>query len=425
MANIIKEVRLIKVEQTAEDNNNKWWNAQLFDDGTVKAQWGRVGYDGQSGEWSGGESYLDKKVREKTKKGYVEQKTVGTANVTPGSTVKVDANLREIAKKQIIKNNVGSPLLVALIDRLVQSNVHKITSSTQITFNNTTGLFTTPLGVVTPEGITEARDLLAKIHPSVKSGRFSETLNAEVLRYLRIIPQNLGMGRFNAKTIFPDDAAIQKQSDILDSLESSYQAMTTTPQAPGTPTSEPKVFQVDLDVLPTGAEFSRLTNWFEKSKKPMHRSVYGMKVKQIYTVNVHDMTNAYENNSAPHQEVWHGTSQANLLSILKSGLRVSPPSTAAIASKMFGNGIYGADVSTKSLNYSVGYWGQGGRGDSAWLFVCKFAMGKIQTVTKEQKRGADRGYDSIYAKGGYDLFNDEFIVFRNSQVKITHLLECK
>jgi predicted DNA-binding WGR domain protein len=47
MPTLLKEIKLIKSEVT--ENNNKFWFGQLFDDGTVKATWGRVGYSGDSG----------------------------------------------------------------------------------------------------------------------------------------------------------------------------------------------------------------------------------------------------------------------------------------------------------------------------------------------------------------------------------------
>jgi poly [ADP-ribose] polymerase 2/3/4 len=151
---------------------------------------------------------------------------------------------------------------------------------------------------------------------------------------------------------------------------------------------------------------------------------YGsVRVREIFSVNVHQMTNAFENKTVPMQEVWHGTSQANCLSILKSGLKCSPPSTAAIAGKMFGNGIYGAINSSKSLGYTFGRWGQGGTGDAGWLFVCQFAMGR--THIAHSSCNPPHGYDSIWAKAGSGLYNDELIVYRNSQVKIKYLLECK
>lgn len=428
MANVIKQLRLINVDP--ETNMNRFWEGRLYDNDDFESVWGRVGVGNPQSKMfpGGGLSKFEQMRKDKAKKGYSELKTIASGNSAVMPVQSKDVNrqeLREIARAQIIKSS--SPQLDRLIDRLVQANVHRITSNTQIKFNSSTGLFSTPLGIVTPDGIREARNLLVTISQGVDNRNFqSISIKNAFNQYMRIVPQNVGMRRFDIDTIFPDSVAVQKQSDVLDSLEASYQALsqnsaTTSNQATKQLES---IFQVDLDILSHGSEYDRLNRWFENSKKSMHRKAFPYTVKQIYTVNIHSMTNAFETKSFPIREVWHGTSQANVLSILKTGLRTAPPSTAAVAGKMFGNGIYGANVSTKSLNYSIGGWGQGGVGDAAWLFVCQFAMGRIQTVTKEKRDGVDRGYDSIYAKGGYDLFNDEFIVFRNSQVKITHLLEC-
>lgn len=420
MATLIKEVKLIKTE--VGENNNKWWTGQLFDDGTVKATWGRVGYSGDSGEWQGGDDYLQKKFREKLKKGYTELKTVGAVTATQGSgTVVKNSDLHQIAKSQLIKSS--NPTLERLIARFVQANVHKITSSTQITYNSTTGLFATPLGIVTIDGLVEARDLLAKLAPIVRGQKFNSEADALLSKYLRLIPQHLGMGRFSCQSVIPDDNAIQKQNDLIDSLESSYQATQAAPVAPNQPQkAQEQVFKVDMDVLTDQNERNRLDRYFETSKKRMH-GYDNVRVKEIFKVNIHEMTNAFEARTTPIKEVFHGTSQANCLSILKSGLKVSPPSTAAIAGKMFGNGIYGAINSTKSLGYTYGRWGQGGVGDSGWLFICDFAMGKIYET--RNSCSPQHGYDSVWAKAGSSLSNDELIVYRNQQVKIKYLLECK
>lgn len=422
MATLIKEIKLIKSE--VETNNNKWWTGMLYDDGTVKATWGRVGYAGDEGEWSGGQSYLDKKIKEKLKKGYTEVKTVGNVVAAKGSgDVVKNRDLHEIAKTQLIKSS--NPTLEKLIKRFVEANVHKITANTQITYNSSTGLFATPLGVVTMEGLTEARDLLADLAPIVRKGSFGGDADKLLSKYLRLIPQNLGMGRFNTQSVIPDDNALQKQMDLIDSLESSYQAMSSQPATPNAPAKkQEEVFKVDLDVLTDNAERNRLDRFFEASKKRMH-GYDNVRVREIFSVNIHEMTNHYEGKTTPHQEVFHGTSQANCLSILKSGLKTSPPSTAAIAGKMFGNGIYGAINSTKSLGYSYGRWGQGGVGDSGWLFICEFAMGNIHYPSSTCSR-PPAGHDSVWAKAGKTgLANDELIVYRNSQVKIKYLLECK
>lgn len=422
MATLVKEIKLIKSE--VESNNNKWWTGMLYDDGTVKATWGRVGYAGDEGEWPGGQSYLDKKIREKLKKGYTEVKTVGNAVAAKGSgEVVKNRDLHEIAKTQLIKSS--NPTLSKLIKRFVEANVHKITANTQITYNSSTGLFATPLGVVTMEGLTEARDLLAELSPIIRKANFGSDADKLLSRYLRLIPQNLGMGRFNTQSVIPDDNALQKQMDLIDSLESSYQAMSTQPATPNAPAKkQEEVFKVDLDVLTDNTERNRLERFFESSKKRMH-GYDNVRVREIFLVNIHEMTNCYEGKTTPHQEVFHGTSQANCLSILKSGLKTAPPSTAAIAGKMFGNGVYGAINSTKSLGYSFGRWGQGGVGDSGWLFICDFAMGNIHYPTHTCSH-PPKGYDSIWAEAKKTgLANDELIVFRNSQVKIKYLLECK
>lgn len=432
MATLIKEVKLIFVENGIDpetgkplNNNNKYWLGKQFDDGNWSAEWGRVGCaNPDSGTWPDSKKSMDSVVRSKIKKGYTEAKTIGAVSASSsGGTAVKDANLHAQARQDLLKN--ANPTLEKLIKRFVDANVHKITTSTQITFNSTTGLFATPLGIVTPDGLTDARDLLASLAPFVRKSKFTAEADALLCKYLRLIPQSLGMKRFTVQTLIPDDNALQKQSDLIDALESSYQAMQTAPTpTAGSKPAASQVFKVDLDVLKDYNERKRLEKFFEGSKKRMH-GYDNVHVQEIFVVNIHEMTNGYENHTKPHQEVFHGTSQANCLSILKSGLKVSPPSTAAIAGKMFGNGIYGAINSTKSLGYTFGRWGQGGTGDAGWLFVCDFAMGKTEVVQNSQSRGASRGYDSIWAKAGYALHNDELIVYRNSQVKIKYLLECK
>ena len=430
MATLLKEVKLIFVENGIDSktgkplNNNKYWHGKQYDDGTWGAEWGRVGCaNPDSDTWSDSKKSMDSVVRSKLKKGYTEAKTIGevSASVSSGAAVK-DVNLHAQARQDLLKNS--NPVLEKLIKRFVDANVHQITTNTQITFNSTTGLFATPLGIVTPDGLTDARDLLAKLAPLVRKGKFDATGDALLCQYLRIIPQSLGMKRFTLGTLIPDDNALQKQNDLIDALESSYQAMQSAPAPKADATKKAStVFKVDLDVLSDARERSRLEKYFESSKKRMH-GYDNVRVREIYVVNIHDMTNNFDAKLGSIQEVFHGTSQANCLSILKSGLKVSPPSTAAIAGKMFGNGIYGAINSTKSLGYTFGRWGQSSS-DVGWLFICDFAMGKTEVVYHSQSSGASRGYDSIWAKAGQALHNDELIVFRNPQVKIKYLLECK
>ncbi|WP_430326539.1 hypothetical protein, partial [Salmonella enterica] len=54
------------------------------------------------------------------------------------------------------------------------------------------------------------------------------------------------------------------------------------------------------------------------------------------------------------KELWHGTRVGNVLSIMKGGFVIPPSNASHVTGRMFGNGVYFSDQSTKSLNYAYG-----------------------------------------------------------------------
>jgi len=416
MSDVKKQVRMIMCDVDA--NNNKFWTGTLYDNNDVHVEWGRVGKATQSKLHKGvGEHFLDKKEREKFGKGYTPLKTVATQ---PGSKTVLSVtqnDLNRIAREQIKTKN---PLLNTLIDNLVKANVHRITSSTQIQFDAGTGLFTTPLGVVTKEGIDEARILLADI----KSAGNPLKAKVDISNYLRIIPQDIGM-KFDVKTMFGTGDALIKQSDLLDSLESSYLALQTpSPTAlSGTQTLE-YVFNVELDLMSDAKEFKRIEQKFHDTRKSMHTS-YRLNIKNVYTLYISSVRANFEigKKVGNIMELWHGTKKANLLSILKAGLRTSPPSTAAIAGKMFGNGTYFSDQSTKSLNYAYGYW-DGKTEKNCFMLLCDVAMGQPYIPKNNWGTFPVPGYHSTFAKASVSgVMNNEMIVYKDNQADIKYLVE--
>lgn len=416
MTNIIEHTQLIFTD--TKKNSYKVWRATLYDNNDVFVEWSRVGYPQQSKMFPGkGSLFFNKKLREKIEKGYVVSEVInGTSSNT---TILPDNGLQAIATSQIAKNS--DPILIKLVKQLVDANVHKITNSTQLNYNPTSGLFSTPLGILTDNAISKARVYLDVVANGISIGSYdSDEFDDAVNNYLRLVPQYVGM-RLDIKALFPDITAIQKQSNILDSLEASYKAAIATPL--GSNNTQEQVFSVNVSAVNNSKDASRLTDWFETSKKRAHGYDH-VKVINVFSVTIDDMANGFNNKLGNIKEVFHGTSQANCLSILKSGLHIAPPSTARIAGKMFGNGVYGALQSTKSLGYTYGRWGQGGVGDSGWLFVCDFAMGKYYEVNTANPY-IPNGYNSIWAKAGRSLMHDELIVYNDNQVNIKYLLECK
>ena len=231
----------------------------------------------------------------------------------------------------------------------------------------------------------------------------------------------------NIDKIFPDENAVKAQNDILDSLEASLGSLNTNTDKDATKTTQTEqIFDLQLDLIDdSDAEFKRILKWFNDSRKRMHHYDH-VKVLEMYKVEINSNKTQFNTDKLDNiQEVWHGTSASNLLSIFKQGLKVSPPNTAAIAGKLYGNGTYGSKTSSKSMGYTFGRWGQSAN-DYGFLFVCDFAMGKAYYPNSYGIKSIPSGHDSCWAlpeKTG--LHNDELIVYKNEQVNLKYLLKLK
>ena len=394
-------------------NSYKYYDIELHESGNVNVAYGVVGAaNPQTNDYGcQGESFYQKKIKEKEKKGYVRAKVL--LDAPTNSKPLANASLADIALTQI---KVSDDKVKALIKRLADSNVHKITNSTSISFDN--GVFQTPLGIVTQEGIDEARVLLDYFFKNIKKNGKDE-FNDKIDEYLRIIPRPKG-GGLKYEYIFPDVDAVKKESDVLDALDDSVKLALTPKADPKDKKPVEKVFNLGMGLVTDPALIKKITDWYTKSNKAMHYYT-NIKIVNIYEVDIVDYNKNFIDDNIV--EVWHGSGQSNILSILKTGLFCSPPSTAAIAGKMFGNGVYGSKTSSKSLGYTLGRWGQG-RAESGWLFVCDFSMGKPYYPT--HSGNIPQGYDSCWAlpeKTG--LQNDELIVYKENRIRIKYLLEVK
>ncbi len=130
---------------------------------------------------------------------------------------------------------------------------------------------------------------------------------------------------------------------------------------------------------------------------------------------------------------WHGSRNENWTSILTSGL-VLRPTNAVISGKMFGWGLYAASKFRKSLNYTSlrgSYWANGSS-SKAFLSLYSFHVGNQLKIKNHKSWCYDlneenlkkRGdYDSLWAEGGADLINDEFIVYNQNQTTIRYIVE--
>jgi poly [ADP-ribose] polymerase len=426
MPTIVQEVKLILSDVTA--NNNKFWTGTLNDDSSVECTWGRVGKKAQSNYKSFGsqyaaEAFLEKKRSEKVRKGYSPLKTVGKVESQAVSDKK---ELKSIAREQI-KSSSSSNVVIKLIDYLTEKNAHQITKATggQITMN-AQGLMQTPMGLVEQEAIDEANTVLDKIGALVGKDDYGHSMKQLTNTFLRLIPQDIGMGRLNVRNFWANIQSVQKQKALVDSLQASLlTAQTTAKTDDKDDQPKEKIFDVEMELVTDTSVIDRIKKKFNKTRKSMHASNH-LKVKKVYSIVIKSEKEVFEKKGSKIgnvKELWHGTRVSNVLAILKAGLKIPPRSSSNVTGRMFGDGLYFSDQSTKSLNYAYGYWG-GSRDNNCFMFLADVAMGKEHTPSSYGGKLPKAGYDSTFAKAGQSgVHNNEMIVYNTNQATLKYLVE--
>lgn len=433
MADVLEHRKAICVE-FGDTNNNKFWEYTLFNDGTAETAWGRVG--GHVTRKSVDHSTALRKWREKINpnnrpdKLYTEVRSVDSVEDAPSGGAVKSAQLHDIARKQITYKN---PIVQKLVDYLVQVNAHQILSQSggKIQYDASTATFKTPLGVVAPPQVAEARVLLSDMATWVYAGDYdADGFASKLNQYLRLIPHDVGMRKITPQRIFPNPRSVQNENDLLDGLETSFIDVTTAPKKKTKKKDDaPKVFEVDLYLVEDRNIIKKIDNLFEKSKKSMHYDVSKKKLHTVYAINIKAMREAFEKKGkgiGNIMQLWHGTKASNLLSIMRQGLIIPSANSAHCTGRMYGNGLYFSCISTKALNYATNFWGGGGRTNRTFMFLADVAMGTPYMAGSGGygSRYPVSGYDSTWAKGGRSgVLNDEMIVYNLYQANLIYLCE--
>jgi poly [ADP-ribose] polymerase len=149
-------------------------------------------------------------------------------------------------------------------------------------------------------------------------------------------------------------------------------------------------------------------------------------VKQVYRVEIKSMRESFERAGKAVgnvMELWHGTRVSNLLSILKSGFVIPPSNAPHCTGRMFGNGVYFSDQSTKSLNYSFGCWG-GSADQNCFMLLNDVAMGRYYVPKTWSQAFPAQGFDSTFARANRSgVINNEMIVYDTCQINPKYLIE--
>ena len=399
VSEIVEFVALIKV--SIEANNNKFWNGRLLADGTIWIQNGRVGTKGQDRPVKGtGKAEFARRVRNQMADGYQVVQTIDS------SSASTKVNVKHVALSQIEADDSTKQL----IEYLSHVNIHNVLEGTNLIYQGG-GNFATPLGVVNPTAIAQARQLLNLLEGNTHDR--CQLLN----NYLMLIPQSLG--RQLTPSLFSTPWEIQAQLNLLDSLESVIPSATTSD----------RIFDCSLNLVPHTTQegqaiFRQIEQQFESTLNPNHTSSK-YKLKHVYEIQIPSMASAFESSLGNVQQLWHGTRASNLVSILKQGLIIPPSSATQCTGRMFGNGVYFSNQSTKSLNYATEFWNQSGTSEQrVFMLLANVAVGRDYRP-KTQVQSPPKGYDSVWVEPRTcGVLNHECVVYRLSQVCLRYLCEC-
>ena len=424
-------------------NNNKFWRYERYDQpitekgetGDLKIIWGRVGIDNPESQLrTYDERWLASKVKSKLR---------GKKDGPPYTECQVlDAGAPAAAPKSIAKEQVkklaveeiagGCPITAALVKKLAEANRHELVAATggKMDIDLETGMVRTALGVVTSSNVKEARKLLDDMAPYVtKHDTENKRFIGMLGQYLRLVPQDPGR-RVGWHNTFVN---LQAQTQLLDQLEASVelaeQRMQDAISGANRDKAEekkPAVFNVKLKPVTDEKLTERIKRMYSTSGSRGHESSR-LKPVRVYEVEIPHMAAAFHADGEKVGNVkllWHGTRMFNVLSILKRGFVLPHQlSTVQTTGAMYGPGLYFSANSTKSLNYSYGYWDGGRRDSNCYMFLVDVAMGR-EYIPTYGGNGKKPGYDSCWAKPGQSgVINDEQIVYRTSQANIRYLVE--
>lgn len=411
----------VSVDNGKTDNSNKVYIMEELSDGRIKCEYGRVGKNmatvfKNKHEW-------DKILREKTSntKGYTDVTELLAEPVVDNTNGSSQNNTVEAIKDAMVKKLVQD--LMAFANKSIQKN-YKVTQD-----------------AVSEQQVESAQEVLSRVTAMLKVGGDLKEVNNELLRLYTIIPRKMDNVKNHLVQGLANDDELEKAQRLLGEEQSALDTMAGQVKL---------IKQQKQSVETTGEEMSDIDILTQMGLKievekddetlTLIKKLLGdneKKAKKIFkVVNIATQTKFdahYKTAKVKKKRLyWHGSRNENWFNIIQTGLMIRP-SGAVYTGSMFGDGVYFANKSQKSLGYSSLSGSHWTRGNSSVGFLALFDvhLGNEKHIHKHDSSCyklnypniQKDGFDSVYAHGGADLRNDEFIIYNPVQCTISHLIQ--
>ena len=417
----------VSVDNGMTSNSNKVYIMEELSDGRIKCEYGRVGKSlvteyKPSSKW---DSVLKQKLS-KTK-GYTDVTDLLAEPVVDES--KPTNNKVENIKDDIVRKLIDD--LMSFANKSIQRN-YKVTQE-----------------AVSEQQVNAAQEIITNISGLIQIGVDIKHINDMLLKLYTIIPRRMDNVKDHLFRDVSNDVTLTNAQRLLDNEQSALDTMAGQVElikqqrdaAKKAAEAEAKGIEevveevTILDQMGLTVEVENDSETLELIKKLMGPNVN--QIKKVFKVR-NNKTQVKFDKNLEKAEVkkkrlyWHGSRNENWFNIMQSGLLIRP-SGAVHTGSMFGDGIYFADKAQKSIGYSSlrgSYWAHGGD-NKAYLALYDVHLGKQKEILHHdsscyklsQKVMDTEGYNSVFAKGGADLRNNEFIIYRAEQCTISHLIE--
>lgn len=398
--------RIEKLVNVSDKNNNKFYDMTENADGTWTAHWGRVGAAGQTQVYQ--KSEWDKKYKEKIKKGYVAITALVSVETASDSGTPEEPELKVSGFSKACMDLVN--FLQSCAKGVVRQN------------------YTVKVADVTQKQVDAAQEILDRLALLSAKTWDRKEVNATLLELYRTIPRKMS----NTKLFLIQDTdkpnrlpqILSNEQDLLDTMagQVATQAQTTT--------TKDKKQELILDIemrkaTPeelneikkcTDLDFSKVAKVFRVTNKKT-----GLTYSSFYS------------GTARSRELllYHGSRNENWWSIVNQGLKIRP-TNAIHTGSMFGDGLYFANKARKSIGYTSlrgSYWASGSA-NKAYLALYQVNVGDMWQIVHGDsslnlRKVKAAGHDTVFAKGGADLINDEHIAYESERSTIKYLIELR
>ena len=413
----------VSVDNGLTDNSNKVYIMEEQADGQIKCEYGRVGKD------------MRVEFKDKSKWESVYKQKIGPVkNYTDVTDLLAEpvaqvtgplVNTVEAIKDKIVKKLIAD--LMAYANKTIQQN-YKVTQD-----------------AVSQQQVDATQAVLDQISGLLKVGVDVKHVNSMLLKLYTVIPRKMDNVKRhlledvkNKASLETAQRLIEQEQSTLDTMAGQVQLLkqqrdTVAKATAGVTDTTGNVTILDqmglVVEVETDKETLELIAKLMGNNARQTRAVF--KVKNLKTQALHDAHYA-KAKVKKKRLYWHGSRNQNWFNIIQTGLLIRP-SGAVHNGSMFGDGIYFADKAQKSIGYSSlsGSRWTNGNDNKAYLALFDVHLGNQKEITKwntdyyslSEKVLKKDDYDSVYAKGGYDLVNNEYIVYNPAQCTISHLIE--